>query len=164
MHHASQPVYLMCRVALTLANLWARANVFNQFHFHCLGEDMPHVLLRMVRSGHFYPAGNWVIPCQGRGMVRRRADACWKMLTDPEHVSMRDVGAVFFEDCRERYYTDVTTLPSYDGDSDDGTATVVSPSVAKVFYAAAQRRAVRAANTSCLVRTTARPACVCMIS
>ncbi len=56
---------------------------------------MPHVLLRMVRSGHFYPAGNWVIPSQGKGMVRRRAEACWRMLTEPQHTDMADVGAVF---------------------------------------------------------------------
>ena len=56
---------------------------------------MPHVLLRMVRNGHFFPAGNCVIPSQGKGMVRRRAEACWKMLTEPEHTCMSDVDAVF---------------------------------------------------------------------
>ena len=50
--------------------------MFYQFHFYRLHEEMPHVLLRMVRSGHFYPAGSWVIPSQGKGMVRRRAEAC----------------------------------------------------------------------------------------
>ena len=83
--------HLGCRMALTLSNLWSRAHVFHQFNFHRLGESMPHVLLRMVRSGHFYPAGTWVIPSQGRGMVRRRAEACWKMLTDAEHTSMADM-------------------------------------------------------------------------
>lgn len=89
-------------MALMLMNLWGRAHVFYQFNVrHRLVEDVPHVLLRMVRSGNFYPAGTWVIPSQGRGMVRRRANACWKMLTDPEHTSMADIAAVFFEDCRD---------------------------------------------------------------
>ena len=96
----------MCRCALTLTNLWGRAHVYHQFHPFRLQEELPHVLLRMVRSGHFYPAANWVIPTQGRGMVRRRALSCWKMLTDPQSCVMSDVDAVFFEDCRDRYFHD----------------------------------------------------------
>ena len=49
----------VCRCALTLTNRWARANVVYQFHFFWLHETMPHVLLRIVHSGHFFflPAG-----------------------------------------------------------------------------------------------------------
>jgi len=79
-------------------------------------------------------------------MVRRRANACWKMLTDPEHVSMKDVSAVFFEDCRERYYMEVVDPPSCDGDSQDGVVDAPSPGVAKVFNIAAERRVTAAAN------------------
>ena len=57
-----------------------------------------------VSDRAFYLAGNWVIPSQGRGMVIRPAEACWRMLTDPEHTSITDVNVVFFEDCKDRYF------------------------------------------------------------
>ena len=113
---------------------------------------MPHVLLRMVRSGHFYPAGNWVIPTQGRGMVRKRAEACWRMLTDPQHTSMADVDAMFFMDVRYRHFEgaipqDPTPpVPAELGESVQHDVPVVpvgSPSVACVFALADEREARR---------------------
>ena len=141
---------LLRRCALTLVNLWARAHVFHQFHFFRLGETMPHVLLRRVRSGHFYPAGNWVIPSQGRGMVRRRAEACWRMLTDPKSMGITDVSAVFFEYCRDRYSQGEAAVESGVAASAaaepcDASSDGSSPSVARVFELAGQRRARRAA-------------------
>ena len=59
------------KCCLDLNNLWGRASVFYKFNFYRIGETLPHVLLRMVRGGRFYPSGRWVIPSQGRGMVRR---------------------------------------------------------------------------------------------
>lgn len=135
----------MCRCALTLTNLWARANFFHQFHFFRIHEEMHRVLLRMVRGGHFYLAGTWVIPSQGRGMVRRRAEACWRMLTSPEDTCMSDVDAVFFEDCRDRYFTGAADTPSVlAAEPGEGMGDCKSPSVARVFELAVQRCAERA--------------------
>ena len=119
---------------LTLTNLWGRAHVFYRFNFCRLGEDMPHALLRMVRSGHFYPAGTWVIPSQGKGMVRSCANACWRMLTDPEQTSMADIAAVFFEDCSERYYMHVTDPLSPNKVANVRCDESPSPGVKKVHY------------------------------
>lgn len=80
--------------------------MFYKFNFYRIGETLPHVLLRMVRGGRSYPLGRWVIPSQGRGMVRRRAEASWRMLTEPEHTDLSDIGAVFFEDYRDMYYSE----------------------------------------------------------
>ena len=123
--------------------------MFYQFHFYRLHEEMPHVLLRMVRSGHFYPAGSWVIPSQGKGMVRRRAEACWRMLTAPEDTCMSDVDAVFFEDCRDRYFAGAAagdTASVLAAELGEGMGDCSSPLVARVFELAiaAQRRAERA--------------------
>ena len=73
-------------------------------------------------------------------MVRRRADACWKMLTDAEHTSAADFAVVFFEDCRERYYIHVNDPPSPDDVSGMHFDDTPSPSVTKVFEVAARRR------------------------
>ena len=45
---------------------------------------------------------------EGRGMVRKRAEACWRMLTDPQRATISDIDAVFFED-KDRYYDDIRT-------------------------------------------------------
>ena len=37
--------------------------------FQLYHEELPHGLLRVIRSGHFFPAGNWVISSQGRVMM-----------------------------------------------------------------------------------------------
>ena len=73
-------------------------------------------------------------------MVRRRADACWKMLTEAEHTVMADIAAVFFEDVRERYYMHVGDPPAPDDSSDLRFDQAPSPAVTKVFKMAAQRR------------------------
>ena len=114
--------------------------MFYQFHFFRLHETMPHVLLRMVRSGHFYPAGNWVIPSQGRGMVRKRAEACWRMLTHPQSTSIADVESVFFED-RDRYHHDIPDREILPADEP-----AVSPSVTLIFARAQQRVANKASG------------------
>ncbi len=67
-------------------------------------------------------------------MVRRRADACWKMLTDPERTSIADISAVFFEDCRERYYIHVTDPPSPNKVANVRCDESPSPGVKKVHY------------------------------
>ena len=108
---------------------------------------MPHVLLRMVRSSHFFAAGNWVIPSQGKGIMRRRAEACWRMLTEPERTCMPDVDSVFFRDCRDRYFM---TPPAHAFELGEGMQEGESPSVARVFALAAQRRAERAAAAALL--------------
>ena len=61
---------------MTLTNLWARVMVVHRFHFWRVSELLPHVLLRMVRSGCFYPAGNWVIPTQRRATRGHQAHRC----------------------------------------------------------------------------------------
>ena len=73
-------------------------------------------------------------------MVRRRANACWKMLTDPEHTSAADIAAVFFEDCRERYYMHATDPPSPDDVAAVPCGEGPSPAVTRVFEMAARRR------------------------
>lgn len=60
-------------------------------------------------------------------MVRRRHEACCRMLTKPQHIDMADVGAVFLEDCRDRYYTGHAAV-------DTGSAQVAEASDAIVDF------------------------------
>ena len=79
-------------------------------------------------------------------MVCRRAEACWRMLTEPEHTRMSDVAAVFFEDCRDRHFTgELDTPTALVAQLGEGMGDCESPSVARVFELAEQRRAERAA-------------------
>ncbi len=58
---------------------------------------------------------------------------------------MSDVDAVFFEDCRDRYFTGAADTPSVlAAEPGEGMGDCKSPSVARVFELAVQRRAERA--------------------
>ena len=127
-------------------NLWARMSVFYRFHFWRVHESMPHVLLRMVRSGHFYPAGNWVVPTAGKGMVFGRAEACWKMLTNPQETNMMDVHLVFFEESKFRYTHGPTPDVTPAEDAEMHAAGTNTSMAAKVMKMAAQRATDRAAG------------------
>ena len=79
-------------------------------------------------------------------MVRRRAEACWKMLTEPKNTCMPNVDAVFFKDCLDRYFTGSLETPSAQApELGEGMEDCESPSVARVFQLAEQRCAARAA-------------------
>ena len=136
----------MCRIALSLVNLWARMGVFYRFHFWRVHESMPHVLLRMVRSGHFYPAGAWVVPTAGKGMVIGRAEACWKMLTVPQETNMMDVHLVFFEDSKFRYTHDPAPDITPTEEAEISASGAATSMVAKVMQLARQRAANQAAG------------------
>ena len=132
-------------------NLWARADLFYRFNFLRMGEPLTRVLLRMMRSGRFYPSGRWVIPNQGRGMVSRRADAAWRMLTEPHRTDIQDIGAVFFEDCRDRYFTQppedqdaAGETPAEEPGSDRPQQAALSDAAAKVLRIAELRCAQQA--------------------
>ena len=120
--------------------------MFYRFHFWRVHESMPHVLLRMVRSGHFYPAGTWVVPTAGKGMVFGRAEACWKMLTVPQETSMMDVHLVFFEDSKFRYTHDQATDITATEEAEINASSAPPSMAAKVMQMAQQRAADRAAG------------------
>ena len=72
-------------------------------------------------------------------MVIGRAEACWKMLTTPQEISMMDVHMVFFEDSKFRYThgpaPDVTPLE----DAEMNAAETNISMAAKVFKIACSR-------------------------
>lgn len=82
------------------------------------------------------------------------------MLTNPQHTHMDDIDVVFFEDCRDRYFTqpagDAATeaavgsgssrVPPVPPPFPDAVVDHLSRSVVKVFELAAMRRAQRQAS------------------
>ena len=60
-------------------------------------------------------------------MVRKRAEACWRMLTDPQYTSIAAIDAVFFEE-KDRYYHEI-----HSREICSANMPIVSPSVTHIF-------------------------------
>ena len=76
--------------------------------FHTLLQ----VLTAMIRTGKFYPVAKWVAPFAGRGMDPDRAEAAFRMMTEPETCMPADVARVFFEQkFGQRYMTEMEPEP-----------------------------------------------------
>lgn len=85
------------KALLTTATLLQRALIYHTYHDRERTScDLDQVLLRMVQSGMYFPAANWVIPFQGKGMPLPRAAAAWKMMIAPQTVTLHDIHLVFF--------------------------------------------------------------------
>jgi len=69
--------------------------------------SIQHVLLRMHKTGRYYPTASWIVPTGGRGMNVDRANAAWLMSVNPAEVKMHHVVSVYFGggDHNERYFT-----------------------------------------------------------
>ena len=78
--------------------LWERCNTFRKMKMNTLmsNDTLAHVLLRMHRTGKYYPVAQWIVPSAGRGMVWKRSESAWKMLVDPASVQLEDVLAVYW--------------------------------------------------------------------
>lgn len=93
------------RIALDMFNFFPRLHMFAKFSpGRDLGEGLQRTVLRMLRSGKYYPAAKWVVPITGHGMALGRAEACWKMMVQPEKINWHDVEMVFFRDFTEGRY------------------------------------------------------------
>ena len=68
--------------------------------------SIQHLLLRMHKTGRFYPTASWIVPTGGRGMNIGRANAAWSMSVNPAEVKMHHVVSVYFGggDDNERYF------------------------------------------------------------
>ena len=98
----------------------------------------------MVRSGPFYPAGNWVVSIALKGMVFGRAEACWKMLTTPQDTNIMDVHLVFFEDSKFRCSGGPTPDVAPREDAEMHAAETSTSMAATLFQMAEQDAANRA--------------------
>ena len=78
--------------------LWERCNTFRKMKMNALmsNDTLAHVLLRMHRTGKYYPVAQWIVPSAGRGMVWKRFESAWKMIVNPAAVQLEDVLAVYW--------------------------------------------------------------------
>ena len=69
--------------------------------------SIQHLLLRMHKTGRYYPTASWIVPTSGRGMNIGRANAAWSMSVNPAEVKMHHIVSVYFGggDDNERYFT-----------------------------------------------------------
>ena len=71
--------------------------------------SIQHVLLRMHKTGKYYPTAAWIVPSGGRGMSLDRANAAWLMSVNPDEVKMDHVVSVYFGDNgfeNQRYFSE----------------------------------------------------------
>lgn len=59
--------------------------------------DIREVLWHMIRTKRYCPHAHWCIPQQGKGMWWGKAQALWRLCTDPENATQDDINIVFFE-------------------------------------------------------------------
>jgi hypothetical protein len=90
------------------SNIMARALHF-YLHSRTNYDSVPsidHVLLAMLRSGHFYPSPKFIVPFQGMGMDYIRCTSLWRVMTEPGSTTLKDVSELFFYSQRRqlRYY------------------------------------------------------------
>lgn len=94
------------RVMLNPNNMFERAQLYFMYRWRGRkGEvDIERVLLRMMRTGKYAPSAQFVIPYQGRGMERRRANALWRMIIAPSTTEQHHINDVFFAREQGRYH------------------------------------------------------------
>lgn len=88
--------------------IFERASTFYKMKMrsHYDQPSLAQVLLRMHRTGKYYPAAQWVVPTAGHGMSITRANAAWLMAVSPADVKMKHVMNVYFgvDDHDLRYF------------------------------------------------------------
>lgn len=128
LEHGAAP--LKHRIALGPNNVFDRAVLFYNFHERKNPRiSLPGVLTHMIKTGKYYPSAQWVVPHQGQGWDRDRANTCWRMLIRPEETGIDDVNFVFGKrgDC---YYEDTYDLGQMrEGQSERLPALTMPPSV-----------------------------------
>ena len=68
--------------------------------------SIQHVLLRMHKTGKYYPSAKWIASGNGRGMSIDRANAAWLLAICPDEVKMDHVVSVYFgRGADERYFS-----------------------------------------------------------
>lgn len=81
------------KTALTPKNVFEKAALFRELHMASHGQavSFQQLLLEMMRTGMYHPAGSWITPWAGKGMSHARATAMWRMISDPANVQAADV-------------------------------------------------------------------------
>ena len=99
------------KVEINPNNFFERLLHFFTYRYHggLLGVDIVDIVRCMMRTGFFYPSARWVTPFAGRGMDFQRADACFKMLMNPDAITNTDVRRVFFDPSSFRYFCAAAT-------------------------------------------------------
>lgn len=96
------------KAVISVHTLFERATTFYKMKMraHYERPSLAHVLLRMHRTGKYYPAANWVVPTAGQGMSVQRANAAWLMSVSPAEVQLQHIMHVYFgvEEDQLRYF------------------------------------------------------------
>mmetsp|Transcript_39255 Transcript_39255/g.65943 ORF Transcript_39255/g.65943 Transcript_39255/m.65943 type:complete len:406 (+) Transcript_39255:751-1968(+) len=94
------------RAALSPRNLLIKAHLYHHMNMNAKyhGKSLAYTIMKMIRTGNFYPCMSWIVRFQGGGLVYERADTVWRMLLDPTATTKEDVKQVFFHsDEQERF-------------------------------------------------------------
>ena len=77
-------------------NIFQKANVHARMQMKVECTDLISILLDMCRSGRFSVSPEWTVPFMGQGMCAARAQACYKVMAQPDSVTRADVAFLFF--------------------------------------------------------------------
>ena len=66
-------------------------------------DTLLHTLLRIHRTGKYYPVAQWIVPNAGRGMTWSRAEAAWQMIIHPGKTTLADVLSVYYAMNKETF-------------------------------------------------------------
>ncbi len=87
------------RTVLSGRNMFDKAMHFHMFRMGRAGNmTLQRVLLKMLQTGKYTPAATWIMPTAGRGMDVERANALWRVCTEPKSTSPEDVVSIFFNE------------------------------------------------------------------
>ena len=97
------------RIVLTYDNFWDRAQTY--FEYKCPHRSLIRCVLdlsvSMMRSGLYLPSARWMVRASsGEGMDVDKAEAMWRMCTEPSEVSADDCQKIFFKNRTARYFED----------------------------------------------------------
>ena len=85
------------RVPLNMGNLINKMAIFMKFKTRCLlrhTNDPIHLILKMIRSGHYEVGSNWIYDRRGLDVERLRS--LWRFQVEPENIEVQDILTVMF--------------------------------------------------------------------
>lgn len=97
---------------LSAYTIFQRASAFQRLHPHVC-DSFRSTLFAMHQSGSYAPDAKWVMSRPGAGMDMDRAEAAWRMMSDPASSTMHDVDMVYFACMRAQAQDDLARAQAW---------------------------------------------------
>jgi hypothetical protein len=104
------------KVPLNMGNLINKMAIFMKYKTRNVlrhTNDPIHLILKMIRSGHYEVGSNWIYDRRGLDIDRLRS--LWRFQVDPENIQVQDILTVMFP---QSVYDGDDEVPDSDSDND----------------------------------------------